>query len=67
MKRYERWMLRALVTIIYIIAFALAVVAQMSAPERSWSILALTLSYGFLMLLIWLHDRYPSPDATKDG
>jgi hypothetical protein len=48
-----------LVTIIYLLAFGLTGVSEMTAPERCWSILPLTLSYGVLMLLIWLHERFP--------
>ena len=44
---------------IYLLAFCLAVAANMTASQRSWSILALTLSYSALMLLIWLHLRFP--------
>jgi hypothetical protein len=61
MKQYERVALRMLVTVTYLLAFCLALVADMTAPERSWSILALTLSYSVLMLLIWLHQRFPPP------
>lgn len=53
--------LRLIVTAIYLPAFGLAAVAQMTGPERSWAILALTMSYGVLMLLIWLHQRFPPP------
>jgi Na+/proline symporter len=64
MKRYERWALRGLVTVTFLLAFGLTVVAQMTGPERCWAILALTLSYGVLMVLIWLHERFPPPAAS---
>ncbi len=53
--------LRLLVTAIYLAAFAFAVLAEMTGSERSWAVLALTLSYGVLMFLIWLHQRFPAP------
>lgn len=54
--RFGRW----IVTVLYLLAVGIQLVALGVSPDlRSFGVLALTATYAILMLLLWLHERFP--------
>jgi len=66
--RANRWIVamgyslaRLLVTGLYVFAVGIQVIAVgVSHDLRSFGVLALTVAYAILMLLLWLYQRFPS-------
>jgi hypothetical protein len=55
--------MREFVTLVYVAAIFLGSMAA-GVQAIPLTVLALTASYGILMLLIWLYERYPpGPDS----